>query len=257
MQRISRRPRACITPQVAAGIALATLGLVSCSDGDDGKRAESNLTASQVCASTLDASAATALERMGDTEKFTELPGTNDSGKPNKFSLKRAADTLHNDMTQRNQCVVFKSGDTTGHPLISVDFSAVKHHPSTTTGDSKGSDPSRYRMGVYAATHGTTGSRCTSSARRRTPMSRGSPRPTSRQSLSDSQTSSRRRAQGATGWPSSTPSHVPWQRSWVAPHRHRCHLKCLQPRPIDTRKVGRPVPTPEPKALVPAIFPQD
>lgn len=157
MQRISRRPRACITPQVAAGIALATLGLVSCSDGDDGKRAESNLTASQVCASTLDASAATALERMGDTEKFTELPGTNDSGKPNKFSLKRAADTLHNDMTQRNQCVVFKSGDTTGHPLISVDFSAVKHHPSTTTGDSKGSDPSRYRMGVYAATHGTTG----------------------------------------------------------------------------------------------------
>ncbi|WP_328755009.1 hypothetical protein OHA28_29505 [Streptomyces sp. NBC_00269] len=142
---------------MAASIALATLGLASCSDGDGGKKAEPSLTASHVCASTLDASAAAALERMGDTEAFTELPGTNDSGKPNKFSLKRAADTLHKDMTQRNQCVVFKSGDTTGHPLISVDFSAVKHHPSTTTGDSEGSDPSRYRMGVYAATHGTTG----------------------------------------------------------------------------------------------------
>ncbi|WP_405480811.1 hypothetical protein [Streptomyces sp. NBC_00009] len=142
---------------MAAGIALAALGLVSCSDGDDGNKTEPSLTASQVCASTLDDSAAAALERMGDTEKFTELPGTSDSGEPNKFSPKRAADTLYKDMTQRNQCVVFKSEDTTGHPLISVDFSAVKHHPSTTTGGSEGSDPSRYRMGVYAATHGTTG----------------------------------------------------------------------------------------------------
>ncbi|MGW6360344.1 hypothetical protein ACWFR5_35575 [Streptomyces sp. NPDC055092] len=142
---------------MTAGIALAALALVSCSDGEGGKKAEPSLAASQVCASTLDASAAAALMHMGGTEKFTELPGTNDSGKPNKFSLKQATDTLHTDRTQRNQCVVFKAGDTTGHPLISVDFSAVKHHPSTTTGDREGSDLSGYRMGVYATTHGTTG----------------------------------------------------------------------------------------------------
>jgi hypothetical protein len=60
-------------------------------------------------------------------------------------------------MTQRNQCVVFKAGDTTGHPLITVDFSAVKHHPGRATVDSEGSDLALYRMGVYAVTHGNTG----------------------------------------------------------------------------------------------------
>ncbi|MFE5178667.1 hypothetical protein [Streptomyces sp. NPDC056634] len=147
MQRISR-PHTYIT----AGIALVMLSLVSCGDG---KKAEPTLAASQLCDSTLGTSAAADLEHMAGTEKFTELPGTNDFGKPNKFSLKQSADTLHNDMTQRNQCVVFKSGDTTGHPLISVDFSAVKQHPTTTTGTSEGSDLSTYQMGVYSATHGT------------------------------------------------------------------------------------------------------
>ncbi|MFB8270208.1 hypothetical protein ACFC96_26885 [Streptomyces sp. NPDC055955] len=94
---------------------------------------------------------------MGEIKEFTELPGTNDSGKPNKFSLKQSAETLHNDMTQRNQCVVFKTGDTTSHPLITVDFSAAKFYPKTTK--SGGGDPkaSHYRMGVYAVARGTAG----------------------------------------------------------------------------------------------------
>ncbi|MCX5082037.1 MULTISPECIES: hypothetical protein [unclassified Streptomyces] len=157
MPQISKRPRARTTSKMAAAISLATLCLVSCSGGDDGNQTEANLAASQLCASTLDAPAVASIERMGEIKEFTELPGTNDAGKPNKFSLKQAADTLHDDMTQRNQCVVFKAGDTTSHPLITVDFSAVKFYPKKTRGGSEDSGASHYRMGVYAAARGTAG----------------------------------------------------------------------------------------------------
>ncbi|GAA5704859.1 MULTISPECIES: hypothetical protein [Streptomyces] len=130
------------------------LGLSACSGGNGDKK-ERSLTAAEVCDSTLDSSAIAGLKRMGDTQKFTELPGTDDSGEPNKFSLKRAASTIHDDMTQRNQCVVYKTGDTTGHPLIDVDFSAVKYHPNSEkpTADAS-AELTIYPIGVYAATHG-------------------------------------------------------------------------------------------------------
>ncbi|MBT2677223.1 hypothetical protein J7E95_41860 [Streptomyces sp. ISL-14] len=140
----------------AVGATVLILSVSACSSNDSDKK-EPSLTASQVCDSSLDSSAAAALRRMGSSEKFTELPGTMDSGEPNKFSLKRAANTVHEDMTQRNQCAVYKAGDTTGHPLIDVDFSAVKDHPSTDGASQEAeSENVIYPIGAYAKTHENT-----------------------------------------------------------------------------------------------------
>lgn len=131
------------------------LSVVSACGGDNDNVDEPSLTASQVCDSTLDPSAAASLERAGATEKFTELPGTNDSGESSKFSLDRAAKSIHEDQTQRNQCVVFKAGDETGHPLVDVDFSAEKTAPNpATSAENEDSGQSFYSMGVYAKTNG-------------------------------------------------------------------------------------------------------
>ena len=100
----------------------------ACGGGDKGAD-ETDLTASQVCASAFDASAAKSLQRMGDTSNFTELPSSDDSRQSNKFSRENAASTVHKDQTQRNQCVVFKAGDKSSHPLIGIDFSASKYVP--------------------------------------------------------------------------------------------------------------------------------
>lgn len=94
---------------------------------------------------------------MGDTVKFTELPGNDDSGQPNKFSLKHAASTIHENKTQRNQCTIFKAGDESGHPLIDVDFSAATYAPGKETSDEdKNSGNTVYPIGVYARTDGTS-----------------------------------------------------------------------------------------------------
>ncbi|MFI6403644.1 hypothetical protein [Streptomyces sp. NPDC050548] len=130
-------------------------GASACGAGDKSTD-ETDLTASQVCASAFDASAAKSLQRIGDTSKFTELPGSDDSGQSNKFSLENAASTVHKDQTQRSQCVVFKAGDKSGHPLISIDFSASKYVPKTETSGSGGdSENTFYPIGSYAQTGGT------------------------------------------------------------------------------------------------------
>ncbi|MGW2642230.1 hypothetical protein [Streptomyces sp. NPDC001348] len=151
--RLQKRMTTLATCRSTAGAAVLLLGISACSGGD-GAQEVATLPASQVCASTLDSSAAAALERIGGTAKFTELPGTDDSGKPNKFSLKHAASTIHEDQTLRNQCVVFKAGDKTGHPLISVDFSADNHVPSKhTSAASDESGQAFYSLGAYAKTN--------------------------------------------------------------------------------------------------------
>ncbi|MFI1052531.1 hypothetical protein ACH4U3_43610 [Streptomyces griseoruber] len=138
-----------VLPSVMSTAALL-FGVSACSGDNDGTE-EPSLTTSQVCDSTLDSSASAALKRVGDTDEFTELPGANDSGEPSKFSLKRSASTIHKDPTQRNQCVVFKSGDKTGHPLIDVDFSAEKSSPNPDSStESDDSDQAFYSMGTYA-----------------------------------------------------------------------------------------------------------
>ncbi|MFC9283649.1 hypothetical protein [Streptomyces collinus] len=94
---------------------------------------------------------------MGDTDEFSELPGVDDAGHPNKFSLERAAGTLHDDVTERNQCDVFRSGDKTGHSLIEVDFSAVKDRPHERgSSGGKSAGATFYPIGLYAKTNART-----------------------------------------------------------------------------------------------------
>ncbi len=150
------RTRARTVSRSVLGAIVVALGISACDGGDKGTD-EVELTASQVCASAFDTSAAKALQRIGDTTKFAEMPGSDDSGKPNKFSLKYSASTVHKDQTQRNQCVVFKAGDKSGHPLIDIDFSASKYASKTNTSGSSGeSENTFYSIGVYAQTGGTS-----------------------------------------------------------------------------------------------------
>ncbi|MFI7502943.1 hypothetical protein ACIBVL_31605 [Streptomyces sp. NPDC049687] len=158
MRQTSERPQGrkgtlTVLPSVMSAAALI-FGVSACG-GNDESTEEPTLTASQVCDSTLDSSATSALKRMGNTEKFTELPGTMNSGEPSKFSLKRSAKTIYEDMTQRNQCVVFKAGDKTGHPLMTVDFSAVNYHPrADDASQDEKSENVIYPIGLYAKTNG-------------------------------------------------------------------------------------------------------
>ncbi len=127
---------------------------VSACSGNDNDTKEPTLTASQVCDSTLDSSAVAALKRIGNTEEFEELTGSADSGEPNKFSLKRAAKTVHENPSQRNQCWVYKAGDKSGHPLIAVDFSAMNYTPKADdVSENDESENTIYPIGVYAKTH--------------------------------------------------------------------------------------------------------
>lgn len=159
----------------AAALAFAVSGCGGVNDTNE----EPRLTASQVCDSTLDSSASVALKRMGSTEEFTELPGTNDSGEPNAFSLKRASKTIHEKKTRRNQCVVFKAGEKNGRPLIDVDFSAEEHAPTPdpAAGD-RNSEQAFYSMGVYAHSNGISSAtlyfKCSTQETNSTPYIRAS-----------------------------------------------------------------------------------
>ncbi|WP_159044759.1 hypothetical protein [Streptomyces sp. XY152] len=124
----------------------------SASACSDGEQEAPHLTATQVCDSTLDTSAAEALERMGATEKFGET--YRDS--PEGFSLTRAAQTLHADVPQRNSCYVYKLDDHTGRPLIDVEFFAIDRYMKPDHSPDKGDTENKfYPIGLYAKTHGT------------------------------------------------------------------------------------------------------
>ncbi|MFD7700975.1 hypothetical protein [Streptomyces caelestis] len=128
----------------------------ACSDGE---QEDQNLTATQVCDFTLDASAAKALERMGATKIFGENyrnSGKNYRDNPESFTLARTAQMLHADTTQRNSCYVYKASTDTGHPLIHVDFFATDKYINPDPSLEKGeSEDKFYPLGLYAKTHGT------------------------------------------------------------------------------------------------------
>ncbi|WP_318214674.1 hypothetical protein [Streptomyces sp. SCL15-6] len=133
----------------AITVAVLAVSLTACSDDE---RQEPNLTAAQVCASTLDKAAAAALERMGDTKSFRE----NYRGTPEGFSLASAARTLHHDATQRTGCFVYRADDDSGHPLIDVDFAATAVHAKPNSPSEIGDSGSHfYPIGLYAKTHNT------------------------------------------------------------------------------------------------------
>ncbi|WP_338697049.1 hypothetical protein V2W30_15505 [Streptomyces sp. Q6] len=146
------------TPRAAFAVAALAILISGCSsssgNSSGGETASAGVPAVEVCAGTLDASAVAALVRMSGTDRFDELTGTNDAGEPNKFSLGRAVKHLHEKTSRRSACTVYKAGDSSGKPLLEIDFSASLSHPDDTT---SGASNVIYPLGVYAAT-GVNGS---------------------------------------------------------------------------------------------------
>lgn len=142
--------RCCV---VAAAAVTAVAGLSACSD-DDKSPQDSATPASRICDGALDAPAVRALERLGGTDGFEELTGKTSAGQPNRFSVSRAAAHVHDDVQLRSRCTVYKSGDTSGAPLIQVDFQATDSHPTEAAvlKEDPKAELTFYPLGVYAAT---------------------------------------------------------------------------------------------------------
>ncbi|NED37370.1 hypothetical protein [Streptomyces sp. SID8499] len=136
---------------LSAGLILLCLTAGCTSDPDSG---QSGVSAEQVCDGSLDKEAAAALRRLSGSDRFKELTGTNDAGEPNKFSLGRAAQHLHDATAERSRCTVYKATDKSGIPLIQIDFKAADSYPRRQ--DTQGQEPRKvyYDLGVYASTAG-------------------------------------------------------------------------------------------------------
>lgn len=126
----------------------------------DTAREADGVPATQVCASTLNTSAAAALKRISGTDKFAELEGrsTADGASQKKFSLRSAVEGLHGTASERNQCTIYAAGDKSAHPLIEVDFEVATSHPDKRTSLQRDSPKTTvYSMGAYAATNANFG----------------------------------------------------------------------------------------------------
>ncbi|MFF4095722.1 hypothetical protein ACFYYY_18120 [Streptomyces sp. NPDC001834] len=136
--------------------ALMLAAATGCSDGSD--KEPDGLSASQVCDGTLTASAATTLERIGETDRFTELTGTNDIGDPNKFSVKLAAKRLHEERGRRSECSLYKVGNDSGYPLMTIDFEPVAKHPDPDkAAKNMERDETVFPLGLFAYTAADNG----------------------------------------------------------------------------------------------------
>ncbi|MFF4095716.1 hypothetical protein ACFYYY_18090 [Streptomyces sp. NPDC001834] len=136
---------------------LVIIGVTACSDrSEDGK--PEVLSASQVCDGTLDKAAATALKRLGSTNRFTELQGTKPSGTPYKFSLELAAKTVHEMRTEKNACVIYKADGKNDFPLLDINFQARKGHPDFAK-QAKAGDSGEmfFPLGLFASAQGENG----------------------------------------------------------------------------------------------------
>jgi len=136
----------------ALAITAAVVFVSGCSNNaDDSDTAEQDTgtSAAKVCDGTLDPAASAALRRLGGSDRFDELTGTNEAGEPNTFSLTRAVEHLHDEYVKRSACRLYKSGDNSGQPLLEVRFSASSNHPSASAAESS-SDRVSYPLGVYA-----------------------------------------------------------------------------------------------------------
>ncbi|GAA1017352.1 hypothetical protein GCM10009564_54930 [Streptomyces thermogriseus] len=132
--------------------AICLLLTTGCSTGADSD--QSGVSAEQVCDSSLDKTAAAALRRLGGTDRFEELTGTTDAGEPNAFSLKRAAQHLHDETPLRSRCTVYKAGDKSGSPLIQIDFKVADDYPKRQQNSTQNNDRIYYDIGLYASTQG-------------------------------------------------------------------------------------------------------
>ncbi|MGW6600323.1 hypothetical protein [Streptomyces sp. NPDC055036] len=127
------------------------VGVTGCSSEEE--KQPTGISAGEICDGTLDQTAKESLQRIGGTEKFTELTGTTDSGEPNEFSLDRAAANLHEQESSRSRCTVYKAGDETGKPLIQLDFKASESYPKRSDYQQEDlRDRTFYSLGLYADT---------------------------------------------------------------------------------------------------------
>lgn len=139
------------------------------------------------------------------SKSFSELTGTDDAGRPLKFSLQRAASTIHDEVTERNQCYVYRADDKTGHPLIEVDFTAAEYSPRASSAPDGQKENIFYPIVVYAKTHGQNSATLFFKCRLRNPPE-GQPC----------------NALRSGGRRYSTPSHVAWPSNWGARVRRLC-----------------------------------
>ncbi|MFE7748069.1 hypothetical protein [Streptomyces sp. NPDC057428] len=135
------------TVRLALCGALVVAVLTGCST--DGPEQPKELPASQICDGSLGPSGESALKRISGTDRFTELDGSNEAGDPNAFSLPLAAQHLHDDLSDRNQCQPYKADN--DFPVLSIDFEARDSHsdPTNVSAD----DLSIYPLGRFAVTH--------------------------------------------------------------------------------------------------------
>ncbi|MFG2922518.1 hypothetical protein ACGFYA_13485 [Streptomyces sp. NPDC048305] len=141
----------------ASGALLLAVGGTACGNGGDDAGKPDALSASQVCDGTLDKAAATALESLGGTERFSELQGTDKSVALRPFSLELAAKTLRAKPTEKNTCVIYKA-DGSDFPLLDISFSAWHSHPDLAQ-ENKESDSGElfFPVGLFAAASGDQG----------------------------------------------------------------------------------------------------
>ncbi|MFD9240188.1 hypothetical protein ACFWB3_33555 [[Kitasatospora] papulosa] len=127
--------------------ALVAIMVSGCSDAEP--EHPKGLSPSQICDGALGPVGAPALERISGTDRFTELEGSNGNGDPNAFSLPLAAKRLHDDLSDRNQCQLYKVDS--DFPVLTIDFEAREGHSDPTKVSTD--DLSVYPLGRFAVTH--------------------------------------------------------------------------------------------------------
>lgn len=139
----------------AACWAALVLGAAGCSD-DGGESEQAVRSSAQVCDSTLTSSGQTALKRIGGTDRYTELSGTQQNGDPYRFSVSLAAKRLHSEFLQRNKCAVYRADGKYDFPLLDISF-----EPSSTVPEEvseSGAEEFFYPLGEFASVNSEPGS---------------------------------------------------------------------------------------------------
>ncbi|WP_405459304.1 hypothetical protein OG786_19295 [Streptomyces sp. NBC_00101] len=137
----------------AACVAVLMAGATACGDSDDGAAGKpSSVPAAKLCDGTLGTSAAAALGRLGDTERFQELDGTDGDGRPNAFSLASVADDLRKKPVSSNTCAVYSADLDTDTPMIDITFETVTTPPDPAKPARDGDlDRILFPVGAYAS----------------------------------------------------------------------------------------------------------
>lgn len=141
----------------AYGTALV-IGAAGCSDGGSDEAVQPLRSPSQVCDATLKASARKALESIGGTDRYTELPGNQEYGDPHRFSVSLAAKRLHSELPRRNKCAVYKADGKNDFPLLDITFEPqVASSVPGKEAEAKRSEV-LYPIGAFAAVNSKPGS---------------------------------------------------------------------------------------------------